>query len=152
MKILPIFENSQEVWYHGTNDKFDVFSNVNNRTYREIDIPSWYFTKNKDYAKSYGKYLYTVKLLITNTFDTSNSKHMNIFINQLKEWGYDKEKISDILSDEFVNGLPYWTNNDVIYTAAAHGFDSILVQEELDKDVPAVSVFDSKKIKILNIT
>lgn len=152
MKISPIFEDLQNIWYHGSNNRFDTFDNVNNRTYKEIDIPSWYFTKNKEYAKSYGKYLYTVKLLIKNTFDTSNPKHMKIFVAQLKEFGYDNEKINDILGNEFVNDLPYWTNNDSIYIAAANGFDSILVQEELETDVPAVSVFKNEKIQILNIT
>jgi len=152
MKIGLIFENViNNVWYHGTNDKFNVFNNVNNRTYKEIDVPSWYFTKNIEYAKAYGKYLYTVKLTVTNTFDTSTSNHMKIFVNQLKEWNYSNEAISDILGDEFVDGLPYWTNNDAIYAAAANGFDSILVQEELDKDIPAISVFDNTKIHILNI-
>ncbi len=152
MKIGLIFENIiNDVWYHGANDKFDVFNNINNRTYKEIDIPSWYFTKNIEYAKSYGKYLYTVKLTVSNVFDTSTSNHMNIFVNQLKEWNYSNEVISDILGDEFVNGLPYWTNNDAIYTAAANGFDSILVQEELDKDIPAISVFDNTKINILGV-
>jgi len=151
MKILPIFESINNVWYHGSDNKFDAFENVNNRTYKEIDVPSWFFTKNKEYAKTYGKYLYIVKLTVTNTFDTTNQKHMDIFVNQLKEWDYSDEKINDILTDEFVNGLPYWTNNDAIYTAAANGFDSILVQEELVKDIAAISVFDNTKIHILKV-
>lgn len=146
-----IYESLDNVWYHGSNNRFNEFENSNNRTYKEIDVPSWFFTKDLTYAKSYGKYIYTVKLLIQNIFDTNNQNHMGMFINQLKEWNYSSKKIDEILSDEFVDGLPYWTCNDAIYVAAMNKFDSIHVQEELERDVLAVSVFDNTKIKILSI-
>lgn len=141
----------EEIWYHGSNNKFDEFTNKNNKTYQEIDIPSWFFTKDLEYAKSYGKYLYQVTLDIKNTFNTENEDHFNLFINQLKEWNYSIDDINNIIDSEFYNGLPYWTCNDAIYTAASNGFDSIFVQEELDKEVLSISVFNSSLIKILKI-
>jgi hypothetical protein len=150
--LREALEPGGDIWYHGSNSKFDEFNLVDNRTYKEIDVPSWYFTKDETYAKSYGKYLYEVRLNIKKTFDTRDEQHMQVFINQLKEWGYNDDKIGDILSDEFVNELPYWTCNDAIYTAAAHGFDSIFVEEELEKSVIGISVFDAANIEILNVT
>lgn len=150
-KLIRESLDNKDIWYHGSNNMHNEFSNIDNRTYKEIDVPSWFFTKDIEYAKSYGKYLYIVKLFIKKTFDTRNDKHMNIFINQLREWNYSNEKIDEILSDEFVNNLPYWTCNDAIYIAAMYGFDSIYIQEELNRDVLAVSVFDTNKIKILNV-
>ncbi len=140
---------NSNVWYHGSNSKFDNFDNIDNRTYREIDVPSWYFTKDIEYAKSYGKYLYVVELNIKKIFDTTNKSHFKIFLRGLNEWGYSAEKIEEILSDEFVNGLPYWTCNDAIYIAAMNGFDAISVEEELARSVLGVAVFDATKIKIL---
>ena len=150
-KLLRESINSKEIWYHGSNNKFYEFTNKDNKTYQEIDIPSWFFTKDLEYAKSYGKYLYIVSLDIKNTFNTENKEHFNIFINQLKDWNYKVEEINDIIDTEFNNGLPYWTCNDAIYTAASNGFDSIFIQEELDKEVLSISVFDSSLIKILSI-
>lgn len=84
MKHLILFENySDDVWYHGSNNQFDVFDLTGNKTYREIDLPVWFFTKDPDYARTYGKYVYTVKLDIHNTFDTSNKDHFDLFIHYL---------------------------------------------------------------------
>ena len=58
---------SNDIWYHGSNNKFNMFDLVNNKTYMEIDLPVWFFTKDLDYAKTYGKYIYKVKLNIHNT-------------------------------------------------------------------------------------
>lgn len=61
---------SSDVYYHGSNNKFDEFSLNNNKTYKEFDLPTWHFTKDVNYAKTYGKYLYTVNLNIKKTFNT----------------------------------------------------------------------------------
>lgn len=139
------------VYYHGSNSKFEKFDQINNKTYQEFDVPSWFFTKNIEYAKSYGDFLYIVKLNIKNTFDTSNPKHYKIFIDQLKEWNNNESDIDNILDEQFYNGIPYWTCGDAFYTAKSHGFDSILIQEELASEILSVAVFNPDDIEILKI-
>ena len=142
---------NNNIYYHGSNSKFEKFDLTNNKTYKEFDVPSWFFTKDIEYAKSYGKFLYTVKLNIKNTFDTSNPAHYKLFINQLKEWGNKKSDIERILDEQFYNGIPYWTCGDAFYTAKAHGFDSILIQEELEREVLSVAVFNTDDIEVVSI-
>lgn len=59
------------IWFHGSNNKFDIFDLINNKTYKEIDLPVWFFTKDLNYAKTYGKYIYEVKLNIYNTSENA---------------------------------------------------------------------------------
>lgn len=141
----------EDIYYHASNSKFQNFALINNKTYKEFDIPSWFFTKDIDYAKSYGRYLYSVKLNVKNTFDVSKKGHYDLFINGLKEFGYGKNKINEVLDEQFYNGLPYWTCDDAFYVAKANGFDSILIQEELDKEVLSVAVFDVENIEIIKV-
>lgn len=138
-----------DIWYHGSNNKFDMFDLVNNKTYMEIDLPVWFFTKDLDYAKTYGKYIYKVKLNIHNTFDTSNKKHFNLFIGYLKNDGKTNEEIDEILDEQFYNELPYWTCDDAYYCAVSNGFDSILIAEELERDVESIGVFNKDNIQII---
>lgn len=152
-EIQKIFEQGNKtVYYHGSKTAFEKFDMTNNKTYMEFDVPSWFFTENIEYAKTYGNYLYTVNLDIHNTFDTSNSKHFKLFMKQLKEWGNNKNQIEEILDEQFYNEIPYWTCGDAFYTAKTHGFDSILVQEELAQEILSVAVFDTDVINVLNVT
>ena len=140
---------SNDIWYHGSNNKFDMFDLVNNKTYMEIDLPVWFFTKDLDYAKTYGKYIYKVKLNIHNTFDTSNKNHFDLFIDYLKNDDKTNEEINDILDEQFYKELPYWTCDDAYYCAISNGFDSILIAEELERDVESIGVFNKDNIKII---
>jgi hypothetical protein len=137
------------VWYHGSNNKFDMFDLVNNKTYKEIDLPVWFFTKDLNYAKTYGKFIYKVKLNIYNIFDTSNKEHFNMFIEYLKTDGKTSEEIDNILDEQFFKELPYWTCDDAYYCAISNGFDSILIAEELEHDVESIGVFNKDNIKII---
>lgn len=145
------FEDMGNLYYHGSNYKFEKFELTNNKTYKEFDIPSWFFTKDIEYAKSYGNFLYTVKLNLKNIFDTSNPEHYKLFIKQLREFGNKKKDIEKILDEQFYDGIPYWTCEDAFYTAKSNGFDSILIQEELDREVLSIAVFDSDNIDVLKI-
>lgn len=150
MKHLILFENySDDVWYHGSNNQFDVFDLTSNKTYQEIDLPVWFFTKDLDYARTYGKYIYTVKLDIHNTFDTSNKDHFDLFIRYLQEEGKSKSEIDEILDEQFYKGLPYWTCEDAYYCAVSNGFDSILIAEELEREIESIGVFNRNSITIL---
>ena len=150
MKHLILFENySDDVWYHGSNNQFDVFDLTSNKTYQEIDLPVWFFTKDLDYARTYGKYIYTVKLDIHNTFDTSNKDHFDLFIRYLQEEGKSKSEIDEILDEQFYKGLPYWTCEDAYYCAVSNGFDSILIAEELEREIESIGVFNRNYITIL---
>lgn len=150
MKHLILFENySDDVWYHGSNNQFGVFDLTGNKTYREIDLPVWFFTKDLDYARTYGKYVYTVKLDIHNTFDTSNKDHFDLFIHYLQEEGKSKSEIDEILDEQFYKGLPYWTCEDAYYCAVSNGFDSILIAEELEREIESIGVFNRNSITIL---
>lgn len=143
--------NTSGIWYHGSNNKFEKFDLIDNKTYKEFDVPSWFFTKDIKYAKTFGKYLYSVKLHLTNTFVTTKPKHLKIFLNQLKEWDYSNDKINNILDEEFYNQLPYWTCGDAFYIAKMNGFDSIMIQEELESEVISIAVFDKDNIEIINM-
>lgn len=156
MKYLSpykLFESGvSDIWYHGSDKKFAEFSTGNNKTYQEFDVYSWFFTQDIDYTERYGKYLYAVELSISKTFDTRIKKHMNIFLDQLKDWGISKDKTEEILEEQFYKGLPYWTCGDAFYTAKAHGFDSIFIEEELEDEVISVAVFNLDDIKIIDVT
>jgi len=151
-EIKKLFEqDNDKKYYHGSKSLFKEFDMTNNKTYMEFDVPSWFFTEDIEYAKKYGNYLYTVNLDINNTFDTSNPKHFNMFINQLKEWGNNKNQVNKILDEQFYNGIPYWTCGDAFYVAKMNGFDSIFIQEELEREVLSIAVFDTDLIKIVDV-
>lgn len=148
-KINPEFDG--DIYYHGSNSRFNEFDLYNNKTYREFDLPVWFFTKDLNYAKTYGKFIYEVKLSIKNTFDTTNNKHFQLFINYLKENNMNNKQINDVLDEKFYRDLPYWTCEDAYYAAISNNFDSILIQEELSNEVISTGVFHKNLIKIINI-
>jgi hypothetical protein len=138
-----------DIWYHGSKRKFYTFELFDNKTYKEIDLPVWFFTKDVDYAKTYGKFLYKVKLNIDNTFDTSNEKHFSMFIDYLKSYDKKNKEIDEILDEQFFRELPYWTCDDAYYCAISNGFDSILIAEDLERDIESIGVFNKDNIQIL---
>jgi len=147
-KILLESLNNDTLFYHGSNEKFLNFDIINNKTYKEFDIPVWFFTEDKEYAKSYGKFLYVVKLHNKKLFDTSNSKDFALFKNQVEEFEHD---LDEILDEQFFNGLPYWTCEDAYYAAISNGYDSILLQEELEKEILSIGIFNKEDIEILKV-
>lgn len=151
-KGYKIFESvvSNTVYYHCSNNKFEEFNLSNNKTYKEFDIASWFFTKNLDYAKRYGKYVYECQLNIKKTFDTHKQLHHNMFIKYLNEQ-YNKNEIENILDEQTYNNRPYWTCADAFYCAKTHNFDSIIIEEELEQSIESIAIFDLKDIKILKI-
>lgn len=88
---------------------------------------------------------------INKIFDTTIKEHYYLFINQLKEWGNDNDYIENVLDEQFFKDLPYWTCGDAFYIAKMYGFDAILIQEELDKEILSIAVFDKENIEIINI-
>ena len=150
-RIKENFFNSNEIYYHGSNNKFNEFELFNNKAYKEFDIPVWYFTKDLDYAKTYGKYIYEVKLKINKTFNTLISEHYDLFLNYLKQENVSDSEIDSIFDEQFYKDLPYWTCEDAYYCAKYNKFDSILIQEELDSEVHSIGVFDKENIEIVNV-
>lgn len=150
--MIKTFEQFHEdIYYHCSDKKFDDFENIDNKMYQETDVPTWFFTKDLEYAKRFGKWLYSVKLNLERTFDLSDNKHKKLFMSALEAWDYSEAKIDNIFDEQFVGDLPYWTCSDAFYVASMNGFDSILVAEELEKEVLSVGVFDTSRIEILNI-
>jgi len=137
------------VYYHGSDNIFDEFSLCNNKGYVENDIPTWFFTQNIDYAKKYGKYLYSVELDLKNTFDLENPNHYELFMQSLQYYYSDQDEIQNILDDQIFKGLPYWTCVDAFYAALGNGFDSIFIQEELESEILSIGVFSIDNIKII---
>ena len=140
---------STRLYYHGSEYEFDEFDLKNNKGYQEIDIPTWFFTENIDYAKTYGKYLYTVELTVSNTFDLSIPAHYDMFIDTLHFYSKTASEILDILDEQIYDDLPYWTCDDAFVTAITYEFDSILIQEELEGEVLSIGVFSVDDIKII---
>lgn len=139
-----------KVYYHGSDNIFDEFSLHNNKGYVENDIPTWFFIQDIEYARKYGKFLYTVELNLTNTFNLENPDHYILFIKSLEYYyGDDAAKIQDILEEEMCNGLPYWTCADAFYAALSNEFDSIIIQEELETEVLSIGVFSIDNISII---
>lgn len=152
MKHLKLFESfSKDKYYHCSNSKFDEFDSSDNKTYKEFDIPSWFFTKDIEYAKTYGKYLYEVELNIGKCFDTLKPSHMKMLKDYMESEGQSKEQMDNVLDEQFFQGRPYWTCADAFYAAVSNGFNSILIQEELEKEVLSIAVFDTSQIKITNV-
>jgi hypothetical protein len=69
----------------------------------------------------------------------------------LKNDGKSSKEIDKILDEQFFKEIPYWTCEDAYYCAISNGFDSILIAEELDKDVESIGVFNKDNIQIIKI-
>lgn len=151
VKESIIEREKSKIFFHASNNKFDEFNLNNNKMYKEIDLPVWFFTDDLNYAKTFGKYLYKVNLDIKNTFDTSNKKHFKMFIDYLKYENKSKKEIDEILDEQFYKDLPYWTCEDAFYAAISNNFDSILIEEELENEVVSIGVFDTENIHIIKI-
>jgi hypothetical protein len=152
MKYLKLFENfNKKIYYHGSNNKFENFENYDNKLWKEINLSVWFFTEDLEYAKTYGKYIYEVELAIHNTFNTEKKEHFDIFLKHLKENKFSKKDIEKILDEQFFNDLPYWTCDEAFYAAVTNNFDSIFIEEQLEKEVVSIGVFDNSKIKIIKV-
>lgn len=151
-KGYKIFESvNKNIYYHCSNNKFNEFDLHDNKTYKEFDIASWFFTQNLDYAKQFGKYVYECQLNIKKTFDTHRQSHYNMFMNYLHEQYKNQEQIETILDEQTYNNRPYWTCADAFYCAKNYNFDSLIIEEELEKSIESIAVFDTQNIKILKV-
>ena len=146
-KINESVENN--IWYHSSDNLFDNFSLSNNKLYKEIDLPVWFFTKDLNYAKTYGKYLYKVQLNVNNTLDFSKKGIYEDFIKYLETEGLNAEEIESIEEEQFYDRIPYWTCENAFYYAIEKGYDSIFIEEELENSVISIGVFDLENIKII---
>lgn len=131
-----ITESKQQtiIVYHGSNNKFETF-NDKHKGSRMGNSPSnmggFFFTDNIEVAKSFGKYVYTVKLILNNPLIIDAKK---------KDYSKFKHKL-----------------NDIVDTTDKNIYDGILIKNYRDSfhSEPMIStqyiVFNNKKIKILNI-
>lgn len=96
MKISPIFEsilNNNNIWYHGSPIKINKFTDdfVGGKEAKDQEGPGIYFTSSQKNARSYGGYLYEVKLTpkkLVSTKDGDNvpTKEIEWLIKQAPNW------------------------------------------------------------------
>ena len=142
-------ESYDDIWYHGSEKKIERFvkmSPINRRGNTE----GFYFTRNIDYAKSYGDEITVVKLKINNPFVIGES---NVSKNMIRTYAIELHKENDHLPLEgswikekceyFKDKkyMPYTGLNglsqQIIYKSG--GFDSVIDGDE-------ICVFDSNDI------
>lgn len=128
MEYLNEQHISNNNWYHGSDIKKPIFS------FDHIPI---FFTKNKEYAKGYGKYINCYKLDIKNPFDTRNFKDLEIynfiFIPWAKEYSKGDERYVELGNGQ---GVPMITA-DLLYLflrktkreGIDYGYDGVIVDE-----------------------
>lgn len=73
MKYLKLFENftsvDNDMWYHGSNLNFNDF-NLKKGSFLDKDyINPIFLTSDINFAESYGKIIYKIKILTSNIFD-----------------------------------------------------------------------------------
>lgn len=88
--FIEFLVESSVIMYHGSPNKFSSFSNRRIKRGQAI-----YLTPSKVYAKVYGKFVYTVRVLSNNIFYFNNNSHFTLL----------KDKINDVLKKE--NQKPY---------------------------------------------
>lgn len=151
MNYINTRENyKSKIYYHCSPNEFEAFDLNDNKGYKEYDIPMWFFTEDIAYAKTYGNILYTVRLDIDNTFDISNPDHHQMLIDYLEENGKDSEEIEEYLQETTIRDMIYWTCEEAFYCAISNGFDSVLIQEELESEVISIAVFNVEDIIIIS--
>ena len=109
-------DKNKIIAYHGTNSKFNQFKNTHH------DIGYW-FSTDREYAKSHGKYLLSVDLNLNNVLDLDNLDDEDIFLNLVRMY-YNNELVSEqkFLNDEefgkFLDNSGYdaicWSQNEGI--------------------------------------
>lgn len=121
--------------YHGSNRYFDKFSSSelgSNMGKTPSNMTGFFFTDNKNVAKSFGKYLYTCEIIL---------KNPRIINANFKNYADFKFKLNDICEK---------TDKNI--------YDGIIIKNYVDSfhTNPIAStqyiVFDSINIKIKNIT
>lgn len=118
MKITEVLKEQKNKYYHGSDVKFNRFD-VNKLGTDGNDEygPGIYFVNDKDFAKDYGKYLYTVvfdRLNLVKPNQHTNMDELNKFINLtptnyvvnfVENYGGDtdnlNESVKEILEDNF---------------------------------------------------
>jgi len=146
-----------ETWWHGSKDEFDAFDRPQlTASHREHDIPTWWFTDDRDYAMKYadvpgGGWMYKARLDLKNTLDLSIPEKRSQFEKWLRARPseYSEKDVERIFDEQWGIDLPYWTNDTVLWYAAMEGYDSVYFEEELDGSVTSVAVIgDSSRIKV----
>jgi hypothetical protein len=128
-KIKENFNNS-EIWYHGSDDK----------NLGEFDYKPIFFTKNKEYAKGYGRIVKPYYLDIKNPFDTRDEKALKIYQEEFIPWAqkykYTKDDDRYKVEDYDKEGVSFLTA-DLLYTflrkmkreGKDYGYDGVIVNE-----------------------
>lgn len=116
--------DGNKVFYHGTNEKFDTFAIIKKQ-------PGFWFTEDKNYASTHGKYLMRVILDIKKPFNIEKDDIMIPFSKCFK----GKDLVDDLVfSKAFRDCL------------IAEGYDSLLW---LHHGSYTVVVFHPEQIKII---
>lgn len=127
-------------YYHGTESvftKFDASQNPQGLVW---------FTNDKDYAKTAGPNLHTVKLDVKNTFDFTKKEHLDML---LKSGKVNKEEIDALVNKGYAHReQPY-----IIELLKKLGFDSVYTEKEGKRKAIAVFNVDKQaKHKSINNT
>jgi len=123
-----LLSDSKEVYYHGTNasfTKFDASQNPQGLVW---------FTNSKDYAKTAGSNIHTVKLNVKSTFDFTNPSN----IKALRDTGLvTEEEIADVTT----KGYAHKEQPFIVNILKSLGFDSMYT--EVEKGRKSIAIFDA---------
>ncbi len=137
--------NGNDIWYHGSDFKKPNF---------DSDFKPIFFTKSKDYAEGYGKFVNSYKLNINNPLDTRREEDL-IFYNEkfipwTKEYKYTE---NDGRYNTLDKGLAVpMITADLLYLflrkskreGLNHNYDGVIVDEygwEFDNELATYSLF-----------
>ena len=143
-----------DIWFHGSDTKNPKFG---------YDITPIFFTKSKDYAKGYGKFVNSYKLNIKNPLDTRKQDDL-IFYNELfipwaKEYSENDKRYQPLNNGDVVP----MTTADLLYLflrkskreGLNHNYDGVLVDElgfEFDNKLGKYSIFPLSYSQIKNLS
>ncbi len=157
-----------KVFYHGASQKINIFDKnhkakryTNLGTEYEADIKGFFFTENKDYAKTFGDvneyYINSVKPLNMDNKDDLNKIFKPMLDEMLKnediyQWQYDKAVEDGTIYRRFIdeNGVDWETIDEEAFNESVEimrdlGYDSLEVNE--GDGETSIFVFDSNQIK-----
>ena len=147
--------NSNKIFYHGTDSKFKEYS----------DVETIFFVDNIDIAKTYGQHVIPAKLTMMNPIELDfdgNSTFLFMgkwylpseLIKRLKEISLDIDKYGFwSLDNDLVNELEDFGYNDLYGTMDGVVFFNIRNSAEIfDSHHPATNyvVFNNNQIEIIN--
>lgn len=136
--------NSDNIYYHGSFEKFNKFKNkkhheVDVNDVSTLDIQGNFITPNRMLAICFSGAatpgynqgnLYTVKLNTENIFDLRKKEHQDLY---------------------FEKTVPKWNNYNAIRFAKKNKFDGIFLYEDAyGKTVPSILVFNPNNLEIIN--